>query len=710
MALPKSFLYFLLIWPMLSAADDFLVAHDNWQTYLESRPVLLADGEQALYVVNEDGTTTFTDMSSHVNDIHQLSSAFRQLNHANLKCSSINDSHLRDVITSLLSKYSNDKPNTGNWWHWEIAIPKQINTLLISLGQCLDWDIQQQLLSASRYHLPASDMQNAGKSSGKKGFKNTGANRVDTVLIVVQRSLIAKDESALAEALSNLWPVLDYVEAGDGFYRDGGFIQHADIPYIGTYGKVLFEGVVEILTILKGTKWQPDARVYALLVQRLSDHVIPFMAQGHMLDIVNGRGVARGNKQSAGHGADMIKVLRQLQLVVPEQLHSKVDELIKRAESPATAVYSAYYPSIDRLVYHSDIYSAALAMHSNRIGNYECINGENLKGWFTADGMSYLYLRADDFMDVWPVLDLKTPPGTTTNGKTPSLCGGSESYAGKKSALNHVGGLVAGEVGVAVMDFYNWDNSVRMKKSWFYLPDKIVAVGSGAKGAVYTNVLQSFIDPAKVAAYSDIQGDNYFHYADSDRETSLGVYLPYPQKWQRSFKQISGAWSDINKQTPMNAVYNDVSKRRLTLNLLHDKDRQHYAYILLPNQTAQRLQSFIAKPDVRILQQDVKAHAVYDEVTRTYMLNSFTRSEIKLTEALQVEGKVSVVIQHNGSELEVSLSQPDRSETAVTFTFGAMPTDIAIRQPDERAVLQGNSVVVDTSGLSGAVYKFYVTL
>jgi hyaluronate lyase len=710
MSLPKSFLYFLLIWPMLSAADDFLIARDNWQTYLEGRLVLLADSEQALYVVNEDGTTTFTDISSHINDIYQLSSAFRQLSNANLKCSSINDSQLRDLITSLLSKYTNNKPNTGNWWHWEIAIPKQINTLLISLGQCLDLDIQQQLLSASRYHLPASDMQNAGKSSGKKGFKNTGANRVDTVLIVVQRSLIAKDEPALAEALSHLWQVLDYVEAGDGFYRDGGFVQHADIPYIGTYGKVLFEGFVEILAILKDTKWQPEPGVYALLVQRLTDHVIPFMAQGHMLDIVNGRGVARGNKQSAGHGADMIKVLKHLQLVVPEQLHNKVEKLIGRAEGPATTASSAYYPSIDRLVYHSGLYSAALAMHSNRIGNYECINGENLKGWFTADGMNYLYLHADDFIDVWPLLELNTPPGTTTNGKTPQLCSGRESYAGKKSAPNHVGGLVAGEVGVAVMDFYNRDNSVRMKKSWFYLPDKIVAIGSGGTGAVYTNVLQSFIDPAKVAAYSDIQGDNYFHYTDSDKETSLGVYLPYPQKWQRSFKQVSGAWSDINEQTPMDAVYNNVSKRRLTLNLLHDKDRQHYAYILLPNQTARRLQSFIVKPDVRILQQDVKAHAVYDEVSRSYMLNSFTRSEVKLTETLSVEGKVSVVIQHNGSEVEVSLSQPDRSGAAVTFTFGAVSADIAIRQPGERAVLQGNSVVVDTSGLSGAAYKFYVTL
>gem|GEM_PF-2256109 len=618
-------------------------------------------------------------------------------------------SYYYERLSFLAKKLSSIKVRSGNWWYWEIGIPKEINLFLVHNGDVVSENLFDLLIEASNYHLPNAYERNSSLSANESSFPNSAANRVDTVLIVVLRSLLSNRHEELQPALAKLWEVLEYVESGDGFYQDGGFIQHADIPYIGTYGVVLFDGFVEILTLLKRTRWEPEGAVYEQLIKRLAKHVIPFMADGYMLDIVNGRGVSRGRKQSAGHGADIIKLLNNLRLVVPDNLRSQVNELILQAKGAPNPAYSAYYPSIDRLVYHSEIYSAALAMHSNRIGNYECINGENLKGWFTADGMSYLYLRADDFMDVWPVLELEAPPGTTTNGRTPPLCGGRNIYAGKKSELNHVGGLVAGEVGLAVFDFYNWDNSVRMKKSWFYLPDKIVAIGSGGKGAVYTNVLQSFVDTKKGSAYSDIQGDNYFHYADSDRNTSLGVYLPYPQKWQRSFEQITGAWSDINEQTPTDAAYNHVSKQRLTFNLLHDRDSQHYAYVLLPHQTAESVQSFATKPDVRILQQDEKAHVVYDEVTNTFMLNSFTQSAVKLTEALAVEGAVSVVIQRNESEVEVSFSQPDRSEAAVIFTFGAISADIAIQQPGERAVLKGNSVVVDTSGLNGASYRFSLT-
>ena len=32
-----------------------------------------------------------------------------------------------------------------------------------------------------------------------------------------------------------------------------------------------------------------------------------------------------------------------------------------------------------------------ISMCSSRIYNYESINGENLHGWFTGDGMTYLY-------------------------------------------------------------------------------------------------------------------------------------------------------------------------------------------------------------------------------------------------------------------------------------------------------------------------------
>ncbi|MDP2567566.1 polysaccharide lyase family 8 super-sandwich domain-containing protein [Photobacterium damselae subsp. piscicida] len=55
-------------------------------------------------------------------------------------------------------------------------------------------------------------------------------------------------------------------------------------------------------------------------------------------------------------------------------------------------------------------------MHSSRLGNFECMNNENRKGWFTGDGMSYFYTnQLDYFHDYWPVVDSYRLPGTTVD-------------------------------------------------------------------------------------------------------------------------------------------------------------------------------------------------------------------------------------------------------------------------------------------------------
>ena len=46
---------------------------------------------------------------------------------------------------------------------------------------------------------------------------------------------------------------------------------------------------------------------------------------------------------------------------------------------------------MDRAVHTTPQFAVGLAMSSARIENYETINGENLKGWYIGDGMTYLY-------------------------------------------------------------------------------------------------------------------------------------------------------------------------------------------------------------------------------------------------------------------------------------------------------------------------------
>ncbi len=76
------------------------------------------------------------------------------------------------------------------------------------------------------------------------------------------------------------------------------------------------------------------------------------------------------------------------------------------------------YNEMDRVTYHNkDLdFAFGLSMTSKNVARYESINNENLKGWHTGAGMSYLYNSdvkhyRDNF---WATADMKRLSGTTT--------------------------------------------------------------------------------------------------------------------------------------------------------------------------------------------------------------------------------------------------------------------------------------------------------
>lgn len=77
-----------------------------------------------------------------------------------------------------------------------------------------------------------------------------------------------------------------------------------------------------------------------------------------------------------------------------------------------------------RVVYHNSNlnYTFGLSLTSDKVSRYESINNENLKGWHTGAGMSYLY--NDDVTHYrnhyWPTVNMTHLAGTTTLGDEPS--------------------------------------------------------------------------------------------------------------------------------------------------------------------------------------------------------------------------------------------------------------------------------------------------
>ena len=67
------------------------------------------------------------------------------------------------------------------------------------------------------------------------------ANLIDKVSIVIKRAAFEGNSERLEHAQSCMALLFTYVTSGDGFYKDGSFIQHTSIPYNGSYGFVLLD-------------------------------------------------------------------------------------------------------------------------------------------------------------------------------------------------------------------------------------------------------------------------------------------------------------------------------------------------------------------------------------------------------------------------------------------------------------------------------------
>ncbi|MEV4806597.1 polysaccharide lyase family 8 super-sandwich domain-containing protein [Nonomuraea sp. NPDC049421] len=95
------------------------------------------------------------------------------------------------------------------------------------------------------------------------------------------------------------------MDEGDGFYRDGSFVQHGCVAYTGSYGLSMLIAVSETIALLHGSPWaitDPGRRVVLGAVER---SFAPFVHDGRLMDTVRGRAGTRQafSDEVAGHAA-----------------------------------------------------------------------------------------------------------------------------------------------------------------------------------------------------------------------------------------------------------------------------------------------------------------------------------------------------------------------------------------------------------------------
>ncbi|GAA1725456.1 polysaccharide lyase 8 family protein [Isoptericola hypogeus] len=592
-------------------------------------------------------------------------------------------------------------PRFDNDWDWEIGSASALADTLVVLREHLGGALARSTAAIDHY-TPDPNLWRADRQIA------TGANRVWIATVVAVRACLDGDEAALLrvrDALSDVDggganSVLAFVDGGtaegegtgEGFFRDGSFLQHWKHPYNGGYGKELLGTLSSLLHLLGDSPWQVTDPALANVYAWVTDAFDPLMVRGDMVASVCGREIARPSKQ--GHAPTQTVIEGTLRLIpsAPAAQAATLTSLVAQwvAEDTyrdflavttpasvvaATALLAAgptprgalvahrQFPAMDKAVHHRPRFAVSVSAYSSRVYNYESIQNENLHGWHLSDGMVLLY--TDDLghysEDYWPTVDPYRLPGTTVD--TARLENSADFRATNDATWVGGAALPGATLAAYGQDLRARGSDLRALKSWFLLDDAVVCVGSGiaapAAGGVETVVenrkvregaafVVDGVDQGVADGWSaDLDDVRWCHLAGT-----AGYVFPGGARLRALREDRTHTWREINVKygtdTPVTRPY-------VTAWIDHGAApaAASYAYVMLPAADAEGTRRFAGAcgtaAGLRILAQDDDVHAV--QLGGTLAANFWAAASVPLGAAepgeggaLRADGPASVVV------------------------------------------------------------------
>ncbi|HDB6700477.1 TPA: polysaccharide lyase 8 family protein [Staphylococcus aureus] len=608
-------------------------------------------------------------------------------------------------LTENFKITDSSKKKALNWWDYEIGTPRALTNTLILLNGDISSDEKKKYTAPIKTFAPDSDkiLSSVGKPEQAKG-----GNLVDISKVKLLESIIEEDKDMMKNSIDSFNKVFTYVQDSatdkerNGFYKDGSYIDHKDVPYTGAYGVVLLEGISQMMPMIKETPFNDKTQNNTTLKSWIDDGFLPLIYKGEMMDLSRGRAISRENETSHSASATVMKSLLRLSDAMDESTKAKYKQIVKTSVKSDSSYkqndyLSSYsdiskmksliedstistngltqqlkiYNDMDRVTYHNKEldFAFGLSMTSKNVARYESINGENLKGWHTGAGMSYLYNSdvkhyRDNF---WATADMTRLPGTTTLNDMPST--------NTKNDNSFVGGTKFDEQHASIgMDFENQDKTLTAKKSYFILNDKIVFLGTGIKSTGSSENPITTIENRKANEYKlykddienttsndNTQETHSVFLESSDTKKNIGYHFLDKPKISVKKETHIGKWKDINNSqsnTQKNDDYYEVTQT-------HNTSDSKYAYVLYPGLTKSDFKS--KNNIVNIIKQDEDFHVIkdndgifagvnYSDSTKTFDING-TKVEVKAKGMFVIKKK-------DDKTYECSFYNPETTNTA----------------------------------------------
>ncbi len=500
---------------------------------------------------------------------------------------------LRAKFHQALDLWFSLMPQSDNWWHNEIGVPRKMTAILLMFAE----DLTEKEINGGLALLEKSQ------------FGMTGQNRVWLAINNLMKGLLVADPDLIRKARDIVAEEIAISPGEEGIQKDWAFHQHGPQIQFGNYGLTYAESVSALFRMLDGSPFEFSDELYRTVDALLQQGIAWSVWKGVMDPSFCGRQVFI----DAGEGKAYSTAVAALNLAAlgkPDsaRLHQLALRIFYPQNEPENLTGAKYFPSSDCGIYRTPDWYASIRMHSRRTVGFEFTNRENMNAWFSANGALLFMQDGREYDNIFARWDWRKVPGVTAydDGKPLKT---DDAPGAKQNRSGHVAGVTADGVMCTTMEVNR--DSLHALKSVCFFKDLVVALGTSIRTenpevfalttAIDQTRLRGKVAHARNCAHHDNRG-----YVLLDTPESEGVQLA--DRLLVSTKVQSGKWDLIDP------FYKDKwdSGRVFKCYVEHNPAAPDnaYAYAFLPGRTWKETKEFAANPSVKVLANNADIQAV----------------------------------------------------------------------------------------------------
>jgi rhamnogalacturonyl hydrolase YesR len=622
------------------------------------------------------------------------------------------DPDLKKKILLAIDWWEKNDFKNPNWWFQYIGMPAYYlgPVLLVMKDDLTPEELKKGVEILDRCNLKGHDTW------------RSGGNHIFDCRAALYDGLMS-DDAGLIDLLYRRMIYSEYrfsPPSGSGIKEDFSEWEHGNLLFNHGYGALLIGEASRLLWYAHASGIPVDPAGLDFITRFLFEGSA-WMSRGDFLDYsANGRGVVNRLQDPAGEspskkdgkadsqvpsvtipdGNYLVLGARYLQLMGSPRT-AELKELINRSrgKSPAREG-NRMFPVSDFMSHSRKEFYASVKMSSQRTINTETCNGQNRLGQHLGEGTMYIIRNGNEYLNIFPLWDWRKIPGTTVNlasmddslidenpdsGWFPSTNPEEEGFGRARLRVSRlgrtsfVGGVSDGINGIAAMDLKVL--SLQAHKSWFFLGNQIVCLGSGisdpSKTPVVTTVNQCLLKGAVrvIQNHGGVKtlstGVHNLHEPSLVYHDDVAYLFPGAEEVVCSNVTQTGNWHRVDKNQDDGVVSKDVFSLWIKHGA-HPKNAS-YAYIIAPGIGFDRARELVDKESVAILSNTDVVQAVKEKQSGLVGAVFHRQGILEIPEGPRIiaSARCILLITQNKTtgKRQVAIASPDQAKTNINLSI-----------------------------------------